>query len=616
MEVLSRLPGRIRFKNLKVYRNIDLARCIKIYLEGIHGVIYSNINAATGSILVVFEEKKISEKQLYYNIESAARAAITSKGSSLGRHGDYLRIVEDRDRAKKKVVTYGLLYLLFKAKYFTFGKFSISRSVRILRLAAVISIIGGYPLFKKLVKNMTKGFVSDYDFLLNLTAISLTLFRESDKGVLLLVLKHLNDYIRLASEAECRRILNQNLGNFAGLARIYNACGQEALIPVEQLCEGDIIHVVSGELVPVEGIILEGQGSVNTIYHNGQYSMSQVEKGALLPEGSVLIYGTLKIKVNKIPDSLIKEDLNFDDLQIHNKVDSLQDFLTPLSIGAAALNYVFTGSLERSLSTLLVMCPTASSIALTAGMRNYTALLSKKHIYLRNPNTLENIINTNHIVFDKTGTLTYSKIDDFSKELTKEYYFKGERLRKGTLTLMNSLRKRGYKSISIVTGDSEEKAQALGKHLSISSIYSHCSNLDKVKIIESKKKNGRTMMVGDGINDILAMKSANVSVSFITSACASTKLHSDCIIFDDDLIKLNELFVLSAKAYRKIERDITISKVYNLTFGAVTLVFNIGIFTAESINTVHSLIMLLLSERIRWTLPSESKYIEKKSRTG
>ena len=68
-------------------------------------------------------------------------------------------------------------------------------------------------------------------------------------------------------------------------------------------------------------------------------------------------------------------------------------------------------------------------------------------------------------------------------------------------------------------------------------------------------------MVGDGINDEMAMKSADVSVSFSNNACDKLKLQSDCIIFENDMEKLTDLILISNKSLKKIDNTITISQV-------------------------------------------------------
>ena len=103
------------------------------------------------------------------------------------------------------------------------------------------------------------------------------------------------------------------------------------------------------------------------------------------------------------------------------------------------------------------------------------------------------------------------------------------------------------------------------------------------------------------LNDEMAMRAADVSVSFSNSACDKLKLQSDCIIFENDMEKLADLILISSKSLKKINHSITISQVYNFSFGMLAFFQYFDAFTAKSLNTMNSLMVLLINERIRWS---------------
>lgn len=284
-----------------------------------------------------------------------------------------------------------------------------------------------------------------------------------------------------------------------------------------------------------------------------------------------------------------KQDISREELKIHQRVNDYQNKITHISLGIGLVGFILSGSPLYIISTLLALTPKAAGTALHIGMKNYLVLLNKYNIYLRNVNVIEKIANTKHIVFDRTETLTYGEKSGVS--------------RRDPLEMINKLKQRGFSSITMVTGDTQEKAQEVAKKLGITSFYSNCQNEDKEKIILELKKSGIVLMVGDGVNDINAMRSADVSVSFINSTCDRIKLHSDCIILHDDMIKLLDVLGFSRKTYTYINQNISFAQGFNIFWGGVALFGQLNPFTAKSLNTLNSLIVLLLNKRIEYVSP-------------
>lgn len=184
-------------------------------------------------------------------------------------------------------------------------------------------------------------------------------------------------------------------------------------------------------------------------------------------------------------------------------------------------------------------------------------------------------------------------------------------LRKDADKLIYKLKARHITDINMLTGDKQRSAIATANILGIEKVYSECSSHDKEDII-LRMKNGHTvMMVGDGINDTLVMRNADVSVSFASSSCDKVKMHSDCVIFEDDIGGLADFISLSQKSYSTIKKNIAFSKAYNIGFSVLAFFQVFDAFAANSLNTLNYLLVLILNERINYLSPA--KYDEKPS---
>lgn len=702
MQEVSVLPGRIRWKNHLLYYNKSLAKYINIYIDNLYGVKYSLVNHITASILVVYDPMKTNYHVIRKNIEHAISSALQNKPERIREYDEYDQALEKRDKAKKNSIIYGMIYLAFKVKDSLYGKTFLSSNVRVLQAASLVTIIGGYPLLKSFYKKFTRNIPADSDILLSLTALSFTLTRESSKGVLLLMLKAMNDYLKYSADAECLRLLNQSMNKTSEMAWLVSSSREEVLVGVDTLRIDDVISAHEGEVIPVQGEVIGGSALINTLYYTGQPVVSRIGEGSNVYEGLSILSGNLTIKVKKLPVKEEKPKLNQENMYIHQRVSKFQKKITLLSLGAGAVSYLISGNIMNTLAVLLVLSPSGSGTALSTGMKSYLTLLNKNKIFLRRPEVFERIVNIEHILFDKTGTLTegimkLEFIKSFNNNFSDQEILKicaacesdhyhpisltiqnenkrnininevkdsilipskgiianykqhqvligkkefmeengidlnhgldmyqdcekkrltpvfividheltgmlvlADVLREGSSELIKRIKQKPSLKVTMLTGDNHYKAQDIAHKLGINRVYSNCSFEDKAKIIGEYKKTETVTMVGDGINDVEAMKAADVSISLADFSCDQVKLNSDVIIFEENMLGIPDMISLSEKAYCKINQSITISQMYNILFGGLAFVGAIDAFTAKSFNTINSLMVLLLNKRIEY----------------
>ena len=138
MEVISVLPGRIRFKSDEIYKNKPFAKYINTYTDGLFGVIYCNVNIHTNSILIKYDCNKTDfdsiKNNLFYAINSTSKATL----EDLNHYNIYYKTIEKRNTSRNKFLVFSLIYILFKRKQISLGKFSLSRNVLVFELASLL----------------------------------------------------------------------------------------------------------------------------------------------------------------------------------------------------------------------------------------------------------------------------------------------------------------------------------------------------------------------------------------------------------------------------------------------------------------------------------------------
>lgn len=700
MEIINYFPGRVRLKVDSLYKNYDLAQIVKLYSGELDGVNKVKINSITGTVVFDYDISKIDLITIKSAINSIINNEIYLKFIK-EQYSDYLKEEKKFQSHKKKMVVFGSIYILYKIKQHYFGKFFINRSLPVLQVAALVTLIKGYPQLKKTYKKVMQYFPTEADKLLLVVGTALTLSREGNKGVMLLFLKSFTDALQSYSKLQIERILIEN-NAFDNTFVWYNHGEEEFLLPLKSLEENDEVTFYENETVVTDGIVTEGDALVNHIYYSGQPEVTKISHNDNVHEGMIIVSGKIKVRVNKKPERSLKSDVLLNDLNISQNIKKYQQnsiyYASTLALGS----YFITGSTLAPLSVLLLMTPSASKVALNSGLANYLKLLMKNKIMLKNINTIEKIIQAKQIVFDKTGTLTKGNLKINEVEIYNESYSTDEIIKiaascegniyhpiakafidsadndtnsselafnndtiyipsKGLISnynnhnvvigneefmieenivinnihnsnlngldyhipiyiaidnkitariLMNEeiehnakksmqeLKDSGFSDISIISGDLENNTSHVADKLGIGDYEGKLTLYEKKQYIYDKKQTGRVIMVGDGINDSLAMKEADISISFLNNASEETLLKSDCILLEKNMLLIPKLVNITEKSYYRIQRNIDFSKDFNFAFGILAMFGYYGPFSAKSLNTLNSIISILNSSRI------------------
>ncbi|MEO2068077.1 MAG: copper-translocating P-type ATPase [Desulfurobacteriaceae bacterium] len=196
-------------------------------------------------------------------------------------------------------------------------------------------------------------------------------------------------------------------------------------IPLQELKPGDIVIVKPGEKIPADGIVIEGETSVNEAMLTGESKPVPKKKGSIVIGGSINGEGSIKVEVKKIgKDSFLSQviDLVKKAQESKSKTQDLANraavWLTIVAlVGGAITFFVWTVivhkdvafALERTVAVMVITCPHALGLAVPLVVAVSTAIAAKKGFLIRNRIAFEKARNLQAVVFDKTGTLTEGK---------------------------------------------------------------------------------------------------------------------------------------------------------------------------------------------------------------
>jgi heavy metal translocating P-type ATPase len=416
-------------------------------------------------------------------------------------------------------------------------------------------------------------------------------------------------------------------------------------ISLDQVTVGELLIVLPHEYCPVDGVVVEGHGTMDESYLTGEpFEMSKAP-GSQVLSGAVNGENVLAMRATKLPvDSRyarimqVMQEAEQNRPQLRRLGDRLGAWYTPVALGMAVLGWALSGYSDRFLAVIVIATPCPLLIAIPVAVIGAISLAARRGIIIKNPAMLEQIDKCRTLVFDKTGTLTYGRpiltevlcapgfsrdevltlaasVEQYSKHPLAQAISKAAEQNDSQLRPVNEISERpgegmhgivderrieitgrsaligegremptglpppatgleclifidevyaaalhfrdeprhdsssfvshlsprhGVDKVMLLSGDRESEVRYLAGKVGITEVHSGKSPEDKVAIVTEETKNGRTLFVGDGINDAPAMQAATVGVAFGQNSDITSEA-ADAVIMDASLKRVDEL---------------------------------------------------------------------------
>lgn len=215
-------------------------------------------------------------------------------------------------------------------------------------------------------------------------------------------------------------------------ARLIQADG-EKIIAAQDVKVGDMLRVLPGETVPVDGIITSGQTSVNQAVMTGESLPVDKTVGDEVSSETVNQFGAFEMKAVKVgKDSFIQrmirlvQSADAGKAKIVGIADRFATWIVIIALTAAALTWLISGEIIRAVTILVVFCPCAMVLATPTAIMASIGNATKHGFLVRQGDALERLASVDKITFDKTGTLTYGTPQVTAVESLDETFEKEE----------------------------------------------------------------------------------------------------------------------------------------------------------------------------------------------
>lgn len=279
--------------------------------------------------------------------------------------------------------------------------------------AWVAIILCGLPIVLEAIIGLVTAFDIKADVLVSLALIASVIIGEDFAAGEVAFIMQLGALLEDMTVAKARAGIEKLVHLTPQTARIISE-DTEKVVPAEEVLVGDIIRVLPGETVPVDGIIISGQTSINQAVMTGESLPVDKGVGDEVSSGTVNQFGAFEMKAAKVgEDSSIQRMIRLvrsadaGKAKIVGIADRWATWIVVIALTAAALTWIFTGEIIRSVTILVVFCPCALVLATPTAIMAAIGNATRYGFLVREGDALERLAKVGKITFDKTGTLTY-----------------------------------------------------------------------------------------------------------------------------------------------------------------------------------------------------------------
>lgn len=296
----------------------------------------------------------------------------------------------------------------------------VSNNVLLIAFLVTYFIIGG-DVLKGAAQNIIKGQIFDEKFLMVIATIGAFLSSQYPEAVAVMLFYQIGEWFQSYAVNKSRRSIKDLMDIRPDYANVYNEAGELVSVDPDEVSIGTTIVVKPGEKIPLDGEVIKGETSLDTMALTGESLPREIHTGDEVISGCINLSGVIEVKtIKEFGESTVAKILNLVEnatakkAEAENFISKFAKYYTPivvfLAVALAIIPSVITGAwgkwVYRALCFLVISCPCALVISIPLSFFGGIGAASKAGILVKGSNYLEALANAETIVMDKTGTLT------------------------------------------------------------------------------------------------------------------------------------------------------------------------------------------------------------------
>ncbi len=281
--------------------------------------------------------------------------------------------------------------------------------------AWVAIVLCGVPIICGAFIGLVTEFDIKADVLVSLALIASVIIGEYFAAGEVAVIMQLGALLEELTVARARSGIEKLVALTPRTARIVSD-GAERTVGVEEVQVDDVCRVLPGETVPVDGIIVQGETSIDESVMTGESLPCDKRPGDEVRSGTINRFGAFEMRATHVgEDSSLSRMVQLvrtadaGKAKIVGIADRWATWIVVIALSAAAITWVVTGEIIRAVTILVVFCPCALVLATPTAIMAAIGNVTKYGVLVREGDALERLASVRRVMFDKTGTLTHGK---------------------------------------------------------------------------------------------------------------------------------------------------------------------------------------------------------------
>lgn len=283
--------------------------------------------------------------------------------------------------------------------------------------AWIAIVLCGVPIVLEAIIGLVKSFDIKADVLVSLALIASVIIGEDFAAGEVAVIMQLGGLLEDLTVAKARAGIERLVHLTPRTARVLQTAGGETteeIIPADDVRKNDVLRVLPGETVPVDGVILQGLTSIDESIMTGEPLPVDKAAGDKVKSGTVNQFGVFEMRAEQVgkDSSLARmialvQSADAGKAQIVRLADRWATWIVVIALASALGTWLVTGEILRAVTILVVFCPCALVLATPTAIMAAIGNVTKFGVLVREGDALERLASVKRVTFDKTGTLTH-----------------------------------------------------------------------------------------------------------------------------------------------------------------------------------------------------------------
>ena len=351
---------------------------------------------------------------------------------------------QDNDAVTIAVIVVGLLFMIYEALTSFVPSIGLPESIET-PIYYVAYVLLAFPVLRTAARNILKGEIFDENFLMSIATLGAIAIDALPEAVGVILFYRIGEFFEEKATDRSRTEIMNAVDMRPQEVRVVDTCGGGEIVVMspEKVEVGWTIEVRPGDLIPLDGTILEGETRVNTAPVTGEPVPVRAEPGTQLMSGCINETGRITMRVDKVlEESMVTKILDAVENAAASK-PKIDKFITrfarvytpivvALALAVAIIPSLVTGEWHRwiytALTFLVISCPCALVLSVPLAFFSGIGNASKHGILLKGGRVIEALANVKAVALDKTGTITSGEFKVHNVETVGSHVSSGQLL--------------------------------------------------------------------------------------------------------------------------------------------------------------------------------------------